>query len=132
MQKNDKTLLNIMGWVFLVWGFATILVDVLCLMLESMPVHALWVQTVAGNLDMMAISVVMGCLEILAGVSALRWSGKPKKARTLMYVSGTLLILFALEAFSFYTQTGQIAWLRLIMGVVCSGLMFAGAYREVA
>ena len=63
MQKSDKTLLKATGWIFLVWGFATIFLDVLFLMLKNVPADALWVQTLAGNLDMMAISVVMGCLE---------------------------------------------------------------------
>lgn len=131
MQKSDKTLLKATGWIFLVWGFATIFLDVLFLMLKNVPADALWVQTLAGNLDMMAISVVMGCLEILAGVSAIRWAGKPKKARTLMYVGGTLLLLFLLEAFAFYTQNGQFYWLRIVAGVICAGLLVYGAYREV-
>lgn len=132
MQKSDKTLLKAIGWIFLIWGFVTILLDAVFLMLNNIPADALWVQTVAGNLDMMAISVVMGCLEIIAGVSAIRWCGKPKKSRVLMYIGGTLLLLFILEAFCFYTINGQFYWLRMIAGLICSGLLFWGGYKETA
>lgn len=130
MQKSDKTLLKALGWVFLIWGFGTILVDVAFLMMGSMPSESLWVTTIAGSLDMIAVSVIMGCIEIIAGVSAIRWCDKPKKARTLIYIGATITFLFILEAFFFYTQTGSPYWVRLILGVICGCLYLYGAWKE--
>ncbi len=49
----------------------------------------------------------------------------------LRSVAVTLLLLFLLEAFAFYTQNGQFYWLRMVAGVICAGLLVYGAYREV-
>lgn len=127
MEMKDKKLVSVMGWIFIVWGLYTLILGCISFAWDVSAFPLAWL---AGSLDMIGMSIAMGCIEVAAGMAATKYAGNPDKMKFLSILGLVLIALFALETFFVYTQTGAIFWIHMICGIICGALYTWAAWKE--